>query len=467
MAGRDRLPGKLHAWRMHKTAWHAADFLGAAFVLGRTGEALEAAHFILASGTNAPQPVKQLAEQVLTGSSQPPTCAAAETLSGIRARLHDARIRLREDPRNAVLLVDVARDYAILGSLRQATHAMAMALALAPENRFVLRCAVRLYQHSGDLERAHDLIARARAAPGDPWLLAAEMAVASAAHRKPRFTKRARQTLAGGSHPPAHLSEMASALATLELAAGKTRAAKRLFGVALRAPNDNTLAQAEWAASGELRGWDVDLNRFVVPCNFEALASRDFYAGQWDASLGQALGWLHDQGFSTRPAAHASYLASSIFEDYPKAQEILECGLRANPTEPTLLNNLAYALAMSGRPLEALDVLRRVDRSAPSGIGAVPLIATWGLIQYKLGNPKEGRALYAQAIEKAKGNRRYRAAAAINLAREEILLRSPVADQALKEAVQESARVHEPDIAFLLMRVVRLAGLPTTERPRR
>jgi hypothetical protein len=55
---------------------------------------------------------------------------------------------------------------------------MMTALQLAPQNRHVLRSAARLFLHVGDPECAHDLVARNDATKNDPWLIAAEIAIA-------------------------------------------------------------------------------------------------------------------------------------------------------------------------------------------------------------------------------------------------------------------------------------------------
>ena len=48
-------------------------------------------------------------------------------------------------------------------------------------------------------------------------------------------------------YPDRQLSELASALGTLEMKAGKVRHSKRLFRSALMDPTDNTVAQVFWA----------------------------------------------------------------------------------------------------------------------------------------------------------------------------------------------------------------------------
>src|SRR5439155_22265534 len=96
-----------------------------------------------------------------------------------RSRIRVLRQRSIAEPRNAFVWVDLALLYTTLGLRDQAARAIRIALALAPEDRFVLRCASRFLVHIGDAERAHHILKRSEATPYDPWLMAAEFAVSS------------------------------------------------------------------------------------------------------------------------------------------------------------------------------------------------------------------------------------------------------------------------------------------------
>jgi len=63
----------------------------------------------------------------------------------------------------------------------------------------------------------------------DPWLMAAEIAVATVAELPAKMVTLARAALVGRRHDPYHLGEVASALATLEANAGNNKAARKLF----------------------------------------------------------------------------------------------------------------------------------------------------------------------------------------------------------------------------------------------
>ena len=168
--------------------------------------------------------------------------------SALQAQVRAFRQLLRIEPRDPVTWVDLSRVYAVLGLHDQAARSMNIALHLAGDNRFVLRSASRLWIHMGDADRAHEIIARAERTPNDPWLLAAEIATGSAAGKTPRFTKAATRCLADTRFGLTHLSELASAVATLQLSAGRIKKMRSLFAMSLYNPTENSVAQAAWAS---------------------------------------------------------------------------------------------------------------------------------------------------------------------------------------------------------------------------
>ena len=113
---------------------------------------------------------------------------------------------------------------------------MAVALQLAPENRHVLRSAARLFVHAHDPERAHDLIRGNAATPYDPWLIAAEIALAAGAERKPKFFKKGIAVLEEGNRMPRQVTELAGALATTFLVDGYRKRESACFSNAWLIP---------------------------------------------------------------------------------------------------------------------------------------------------------------------------------------------------------------------------------------
>jgi len=109
-----------------------------------------------------------------------------------------------------------------------------------------LRSAACYYTVTGDPERANALLNQSARTPIDPWLAAAEIATATAAFRDSKVAKRAWNSVVHGDFHPTHVSELASAVGTLELKHGNEKRSKKLFRTSLENPNENAVAQAQW-----------------------------------------------------------------------------------------------------------------------------------------------------------------------------------------------------------------------------
>jgi tetratricopeptide (TPR) repeat protein len=447
---------RLSEWEQNQSIVTAAELITAAVVLNKPEAARNAAEYLLSSAVNLPTGLQTVAQAVC--GMQSVSRGNHELLPN--TNIKDLRSRLRSYPQNAVAWVDLAREYVNAGDSKRASRAMQVALSLSPNNRFVLRAAVRLHLHAGEPERAHSLLLKAESTPLDPWLIAAELAVAPIAKTGPKFAHEATRLLSSGKHAPIHLSELASSLATLELMDGNRRKARKLFGRALQSPTENTIAQADWAAIqiGSLPRDEKIVQS--VPRRFEALAFQHAQRGEWGLSLDHAQEWLLDQPFSARPAVHGSFLATSVLEDFALGEKIAREGLRANQSDFILLNNRAVALAKLDRVKEAASSISRADRSVLSYGEQIIFLATSGLIQFRAGQFTAGRKLYREAIARAEleSLRPLRDRALIHLALEEVQHQTPEAGEVLKEVVKVSEGVLDPLTGALLERLAEHAA---------
>ena len=372
-------------------------------------------------------------------------------------QLHNLRVRLKNDPRNSIAWTDLSRIYAILGLPDKSTWAMGIALKISPINRYTLRSATRLYLHLRDPERAHYLLRHAQSIRHGPWIMAAEISVALLMDKTSHLVNLGSKILQSKNYLPFHITELASAIGTLELRTGKRKAARKLFQQALIEPNENTVAQACWA-SKRLKALDIEeIYLKEVPLSFEARYIMFSQAKEWEKAINETRLWLFDQPFSARPAVQGSYIAGIAIEDYVESARIAECGLLANPRNPTLLNNLAFALANQKNQIEeAEQVFSRINVTDLDVHMQVVWHATKGLIMYRKGYPDLGREYYTQAIKMANDlrDKGLRARAAIYLAREEKLCKSSLAESALAFAIDFSKGLPDPEIEILLKRVV-------------
>ncbi len=400
------LESKIMDWLEHQTVGHAADLVGASLTLGRETEATKAARFLLRGDHNASPWALELAERAL---ADPKVTDLVPVSTSQRGESRHGRVRilrqlLRKEPRDPITWVELSLAYAILGLGNQAERTMTVGLQLAKDNRFVLRAASRLWVHRKDPEKAHDIIVRAERTPFDPWLMAAEIAIGSIDGRKPRFVKAARRILEERRFSPVHISELASAMATLEFNHGNVKRSRQLFDISLRNPTENSIAQAAWASrqNSSIRIDDEYLDR---PNTFEARAWSFYHRSQWKQVIEECRLWNSDQPFSSRPSVLASYVAAVALEDYEASISFAEPALKANPSNVTLLNNFAFASicrSKSGDVERARKALSNVDHSHVSRQELVALKATRGFLAFRTGNVSAGDRLYAEARSEAR-----------------------------------------------------------------
>jgi uncharacterized protein HemY len=151
----------------------------------------------------------------------------------------------------------------IAGLNDKASRAIAAALQLAPSNRFVLRSAARFFLHSGGKERALALLSNAPTIRHDPWILASEIAIADSLGKSSKHSRLAREKI-GMDIAPAELTELASALGSLEAESGNHRNARRFLRQALLGANENSVAQIGWLNRSHLGEWG-DVSRSPPP----------------------------------------------------------------------------------------------------------------------------------------------------------------------------------------------------------
>ena len=458
----DLLSQKLFDWKQQQTVGHAADLVGAGVVLGRGEEVTGAARFLLRDDVYASSWAKELAVHALgtpaNGKIVSPTPEAMED-THLHGQVRILRQQLHIEPRDPILWVELSRVYAILGLGKQAGRCMSIALQLAVTNRFVLRSACRLYVHLGDHERAHEVLAKSDRTPHDPWLLAAEIAVGSIAEKRPKRIRAARAMLSGGRFASSHISELASALATLELGSGSLRQSKKLFKLSLVDPTENSIAQAAWTSWRE-RSIDFQEQDLLHSSAFEAKSWLSFQKGHWDQSIEQCKLWQFDQPFSSWPSIFGSFIAAIVLEDYQTSEWFSKIGLRANPTDFMLLNNLAFARINQGKMEGAGEALTRAYRSQMSERETVVIQATRGLLAFRTGNQEVGRRLYRDALTAAQKSEiqdiLLLALTTMFLAKELIVREGPEAVAELDKAFRALKQGHDPIFRVLEDRLTKI-----------
>ncbi|HTZ87268.1 MAG TPA: tetratricopeptide repeat protein [Solirubrobacteraceae bacterium] len=425
-------------FREQRSLSFAADLLAASLVLGPTAETTEAAQLIVAAPA-ASAMLRRAATWALERRDRVPDETDSPETDGQRVRA--LRQGLRNNPRNALRWAELSRHHINQGHERKAQMAMRIAINIAPYDRYVLRSSVRLWTHLKDPEQAVRSLTHARdLVRRDPWLLASEIAATATAEKQSRNIKQGRMVAEDAVHSPFALSELASALATIELQAGGVKKARRLFRSAMINPNENSVAQAEWASS-RLAG-DLGLRDDQIERSAEARARRFAEQDQLDPALAAGWEWLTDQPFSTEPATFGSYHAS-MCGSFDRAIEFAEAGLQPNPGNALLLNNLAFSQANLGRLDAAAATLARV-RPSEEGWTRPTLTATRGFLAFRCGEFEKGRDLYRKAIDTMPDSE-HRLRATLMLASEEARVGGPGGQQ-VAELLAAISRLENPQL---------------------
>jgi Tfp pilus assembly protein PilF len=451
------LSDQIADWNANKSLAFATDLVGAGLVLGEKDGIRDAVDFILSDESGSTDLQRRVARSAQgfdflfddSRAEELETRSSNQLIDNSAARVRKFRTHLKEAPRNPIKLVELAREYAILGSIHKAVRTMDVAVALAPANRFVLRSAARLFVHALEFDKAHYVLRRAPSLRGDPWLLAAEIAVSSEMDRTSHHIKRGLGYVEDANFSPFEVSELASAIATVEIESN-FKAARKLFRKALKQPTENSIAQAEWA-SREVSSMTIEVEEFDAPRKYEALASSHFKDGEFDKAVDQGENWILDQPFAVNPVLFTGFV-SNVTENFELSERLYRFGLRANPENGILRNNLAFALASNNEPYLAEQEVARIDRTSLTIQDRIVIKATEGLIEFRKGDAAEGRSLYREAIELANENDKGGLAirALVYLAREEINARTPIAKLALENAELEFEKFTSKELEVLL-----------------
>lgn len=444
-------------WELNGGVTFASDLLSAAIVNNQLDNksVIKAAEYVLRNKNSASYSQVSLAERVINptqkrkdarsalNSSDIETILSSINPEPIHQKIRSLKKVIKKTPSNSIAYVELSRYYSILGQEQKALHFINIALNLSPNNRFILRSATRLYTHyasgSNDyLQQIYRILTKNSITKYDPWLLSAEIAVSTILNKHSRLIKKGMQMISSNKVAPFAFTELASGIATVELLNGSNKKSKAFFDKALIKPNDNTLAQIEWASTKDIR-FDLNPEEFRVENNFEALALDSFQKQKFDDSLENAAKWFLDMPFSKRPLIFGSNLASTILGDQDKSILFLKAGEMSHPHDPLILNNLAYAYAQKNNTIEALAALGRISNYEQiESSTRICIGATKGLIMFRSGNEEGGRRLYMEAIEKTKqiGNSELNWIAILNYAREEIIAKSEYVEP-IMEAVSQ------------------------------
>lgn len=437
----------LLSWEQSKTIAIAGDLLSAAFVNGFTENPIvkEAAFFVLSNQDKSTNTLLNFAKIIVNPPTE--TLKKRVTLDNLKGSIgfknignsiREIKDRLNQYPLNPILYVELSRLFSILGHKEKALQNMSIALQLAPENRFVLRAASRLYTHFDLIDYIYQFINNSDIVKHDPWVISAEIALATIMGRSSRLIKKGLQMIKSGRYSPLSLTELAASIGTLEFFNDNRKKTKNLLKTALILPNDNSLAQVRWILN-KIHLFEINPSDYKAENKYEALVLDNYYKRQWNEALENSVAWFCDLPFSKQPVMFGSHIASDILDKPEVARELLCAGLVSHPNDAQIINNLAYSLALENKLDEAEAYIGKIRNwSNVDSLAKICLMATSGLISFRRGFQDEGRYRYLKAIEatKALKDKQFKWLAELNNAREEILSESGHIDS-IMEAIKK------------------------------
>lgn len=426
------------AWQGNKTIPFAGDLISAATLNGQmtNKDAVDAAHFILAHKDEASVALIHAADSLVSSPLTPNArrvISLDDKLTSISSQEEASKkaLRLLKQNRdffcyNPIAYCEMARHYVNLGQLEKAKDMMDVAVHLAPKHRYICRSAARFYLHYGDEDKARYVIAHNPWVTKDPWLMASEIAINTLMGRSSKLIKKGKEIIQSNNLSPFSISELSSAIGSLEMINNNRKNCREMFRTALIRPNDNSLAQAKWLIS-EYEDLGFDFADYSYLTNkYEADSMSAYMLDEYEKALGTAVDWIEDMPFTRRPVQFAADMAYTYVKDFPTAIAVLEHGLKANPYDAVLLNNLAYAYALNDQPNKAsqrIEEAKRLPSEFRPADVRVCMKATEGLIEYRKGNLAEGEKHYKDAIQQATNelaDKELAKKALLNYAREEI-----------------------------------------------
>ena len=446
---------KVRSWENRGGLIHAIDLVGNALALNHFDDSkvAKAAKQIIKNKHMISTIAYEVAEKFLLFSCEGklplPKLIVPERKESFYKVISSIKRSLREYPRNPILWMELAFFYTGIGQSKKAEKCVKIALRLNKDNRYILRSASRFFLHIGDLDLALCLIRKSDIRKYDPWLVSAELAISEIAESSPKLVKSAKALLKTESIDAFHLSELASALGTLEINSGSNKSGKKLFKIALKDPTENSLAQALFLQD-QIGEAGKMIHTLHPEQAFESESRIHFKNREYKKAFEKIKKWLAYQPFSSRPAEHGSYIASVVLGDFEEAIKIAEMGKISSPNDFLLNNNHAFALASLGRVDDALDVLKKINEKNLNKSNRNILKATKGLINFRNKKFQTGRQLYKEAVTffESQQDKASEAIARLFWAREEDRAQMKEASQIKESAVNLAKQQKLNEIIF-------------------
>lgn len=411
---------QLELWRAEGTVSAAVDIYDTGILIGDKRLQLEGVGPILLNREKVPpallEDVRRTLAPTVNLQARRERLAQLELNSGyLRHTIRMLKKRITEHGRDVLALLDISRLYVLSGQAEAGELYIRRAIALAPNNRLVLRSATVYYKLAGDLIDILPALRTNDAVAYDPLIQSTEIAASHLAGKGSRFALTALRGLKGEKSVSLSRSELALAVATVEHSAGLTQ--RRVFQMVragLTHGTENAQAQAVWLGEQADRPLNILLPKLSFSDNaFEAKALALVETEDYVAASNQARAWLNDQPFEADPISvvcncHAIHL------DTPEAAlSLAERGYILHPDNWSVQNAILLVYIRSNNLARAKSVLNNIWRIAhqPASAGVHSTIQAFfwagtGMLTFREGNYAYARDCYTKAIAFARTARR-------------------------------------------------------------
>jgi tetratricopeptide (TPR) repeat protein len=442
----------ISAWRNNPTAGHFGDVLAFSISVQHKHYIRRVAEEAIKDGRDLSPAQLILVNKLIDGASElDPMNRVQRSAEQMSVRIRETRRIFNADPSNPLTLLDMAQLRLALGDAKICEKYIRSARQISPSNRLVLRTFARYLAHVGRPEEGHALLANHERTAHDPWLMASEIAMSQVVGNNAKSIRVGQRLLKEKTLTDANATELAGALAGVEMSHGNYKRAREYFRMALMAPNDNVMAQLvtdqkslSIDASASIDGSASSVNPY------EARALLAWGKVDFDSAFICGLKWHSEEPFSSRPLQFlTSFLSASA--RYDDAIVLARRGLVADPNDVGLGVNLSYALASTNKLEEAEKIARRAILADPRRFAA-QATATMGLIAMKRGDFTRADACYLSALESfsKRGDRELHAICSAYYARTAYDCRHSEVNSIIKAAVDEYKKIPLPDSAFIL-----------------
>lgn len=394
IAKEENLSSKIEEWKKTKDHSLAGDIISQALLSNENDEIIEIKNYLISNSPN---------DQILNflfgnNVDKIPT----------ENRIEHNYKKLKNEPNDSLTWTDQAINYLEISNRDEAIKCIEKALVINKNVGFIVRNASRIFSLTGDNGRAIKVLKNSEYYQYDPQIISAEISFSEIENRKTKGVDFGYKLINDSIHKNNEKTELASTLGTIEHFKGDYKKSDKLFEISLREPNSNSIAQSLWYKKDFLY-----IQKFKDFKTNEILTHKYSNAMDYSKALEYALKWKDDEPYSTRPYKLASQLSGVLLGDFQMASKLAISSISSQKEikgdsysdKENISNNndIAYYLLKANKVKEAevyiSPFLNVVSKTTKYESYEAALVATFGLLAYKLGNNDLGKSLYKKTMK--------------------------------------------------------------------